>query len=197
MKFLVLFLSLLATACQTGSKPQSAGVSYADLLRRYTRSHEQYEGVYNVFQVRATLLNSPVRHAVWQKQNTQFNWSPEVADTKREQSVDAMRNSTQFMLSFYTPDVSLNYLDKAQSVWKLQLRVGGQVYKGAAAREFVSLVDQQELFLHPTAWHKIYKVSFEVPTEEVERLGAHLIVRGLKATKELEFPATPVGDDVL
>ena len=191
MKILVFVVLAGVLACQTGTKPE-ATVSYEALLKRYTRSHEQYDGVYNVFQVRATLLNSPVRHAVWQKQNTQLNWSSEVADKKREQSIDEMRRVTQFMVSFYTPDVSLNYLDKKQSVWKLQLRVEGRVYGAQARREFVPLLDLQELFLHPTAWHKIYKVSFDVPTQDVERAGAMLIVRGLKASKELEFPATPV-----
>ena len=189
MKFLFLALGFLV-ACQTGTKP-AVNVSYEALLKKYTRSHKQYEGAYNVFEAYATLLNSPVQHAVWQKQKNQLNWSLEVADKKRTQSVEDMLHSTQFMLSFYTPKMELNRLDKKQSIYKLQLRVGEQIYAGTLRREFVPLVNLQELFLHPTAWHKIYKVSFEVPTQDVEQQGAVLIVRSLKVVKELSFPPTP------
>ncbi len=162
---------------------------YNDLILRNTRHDQQYDGVYNKFEVYATFLNSRVQTAVLKKKGEAFQWSAKQLQTEREKLFQENSTQTKFALSFYVPSVRLNDLNKGSSIWKVYLEAGGQRYEGKASRRTTKLEDIISMFPYHNRWSTAYELVFTVPLSGVEVPGQPVtfIITSMQGTISLKY----------
>ena len=133
-----LWSCLLFTACTAHFVKND--FSYNRLIGKYTKNHKHYKGLYNVFQIHATILNTSIQEAVWEKQKNKLQWNRATAERNKREALEQIHSQSQFLLAFYTPDVKQNYLNKEKSLWKIYLDFDGQRYKGKSKKRNNSFI---------------------------------------------------------
>jgi hypothetical protein len=171
--------------------PNGGGTSdpYLQVIESFSRGEVEYEGLYNQFTYKATLINSPIREAMLLREADYFKWDPAQLEAERTKAADRMTTMTDVFLSFYTPERKNDNLTDSKSIWRVYLDLGGKRYEGKARKAKKLFAEMSTLFPYHTRWNSAYYVEFAVPTATVEAGSSRLTVTGPLGVKEVDFPS--------
>jgi hypothetical protein len=162
---------------------------YLKVIENFSRGEVEYEGLYNQFTYKATLVNAPIREAMLLKEAEYFKWDPSQLQTERDKAAEKMANSTDVFLSFYTPERKNDNLTDSKSIWRVYLDTNGKRYEGKPRKAKKLFAEMATLFPYHTRWNTAYYIEFPVPTSEIEGSSSKLTVTGPLGFKEVEFPS--------
>jgi hypothetical protein len=162
---------------------------YLTVIESFSEGEADYEGFYNQFTYRATLINSPVREALLLHEADYFKWDPAQLADARAKAAEKMRSTTEVFISFFTPDRRNDNLSDAKSIWRVYLDVNGRRYQGLPKKSRKLLAELQSLYPYHTRWNTAYLIEFPVPTATAEKGEAKFTLTGPLGTKEVSIPA--------
>ena len=163
--------------------------AYDQLINRYTRHEEQYNGFNERFDVYATMLTNAVQAAILKERGRIYQWTLAQAQDARDKMFQKNSTETQFAVSFFVPNIQLNNLDQPETIWRIYLDAGGNRYIGHAKRRDEPLETIQAMFPYDTRFHKAYVVTFNVPLAVIENQTATLIFASAQGLARLKFTA--------
>ncbi len=150
----------------------------------------QFAGLYSTFELKATILNTPVREAIIRRQTDYYQWDGAQQNTEREKALQELNSQTDVFLSFATPERKNDNLADKKSIWRLFLDVGGRRYVGQAKKDRRLIAELQSQFPFHTRWNTPYLLTFPVSTTAIETQPMKLTVTGPLGTRVLEIRPT-------
>jgi hypothetical protein len=159
-------------------------------IERYSAGDTEYQGFYNNFEYKATILNGPVRDALLKRQAEYFQWDKDKTLSERDKSNQEAATETVLFLSFFTPDRHNDNLADSKTIWRIYLDAGGHRYQGKAKKEKRLLAELEALYPYHTRWNTPYMLSFPVPTNAIETQSSTLTITGPLGSRVVTFPAT-------
>lgn len=193
----VILLSLLLSAgCETSpplkaEEPVNVPVAreHADTIAIHSAGNEEFSGLYNTFEVKATLLNSEVREALIKRQADYFQWDQSQLATERDKARQELSAEIGAFLSFSTPERKNDNLSDGKSIWRILLDAGGRRYVGRVKRDRRLTVELQALYPYHTRWNTPYLVTFPIAASAIETGPAKMTITGPLGSRVLEFRA--------
>lgn len=187
-KFLVIFTVLLtAIGCTSTDNKLESNASYLQTVNKYSDRAEFYEGFTNIFQVQATFLNSEVMQAQLDKKNKAFGWESAKFFEEKRKSDEVLRYETTYFYSFFSPDKKINDLDRVGSLWKIFLEVNGRKFEAKISKFSGTKEELQLYYPYHNEFANAYKVTFQIPTADIERSETKLLLTGPIGSKALTF----------
>jgi hypothetical protein len=147
----------------------------------------QFSGLYNTFELKATILNSEVREALLRRQSQYYQWDQAQQNTERERTLQELSSEANVFLSFSTPERKNDNLADKKSIWRIFLDVGGRRYVGQAKKERRLIAELQSLFPYHTRWNTPYMLTFPVGMTAIEAQTMKLTLTGPLGSRVLEF----------
>lgn len=206
-----LLAAVLAGCASTPENPHFRTLSegeIADAVESQTQNRKLYDGFMNTLDVSATLTTERVGRALLDQGARIYQWDESAYANEKSRTETQRAGETEVFLSFFVPERKWDDLAKAQTKWKIFLDANGRRFEGKAKLWKAQLVEVKSFYPHHTRWGTPYKVTFPVPTREVEFATAKLTLTGPVGTVSMEFrpagggapalPVTepgPVGDD--
>lgn len=206
---LVSLLTLLAlsnfTACATDPGVQEDGqaapspleaerpagihvkASHAEVIEKASAGDSDFAGLYNTFELKATVITSDVRESLLTRQSDYYQWDKAQLATEREKAAQELSSETTVFLSFYTPERKNDNLADSKSIWRVYLDAGGRRYIGQAKRDRRLIAELQSLFPYHTRWNSPYLIKFPVATTAIESQSMKLTVTGPLGSRVLEI----------
>lgn len=189
--FLALFLTSVFSCVTRLTTPQGVPeisvTEYESLIIKKSNKIELYEGLYNKLTVEATWLDSQVADATLSHSARLSQWPEAKYKEEKTKSIGRRAESTEFFVSFYTPERKHNDLSHNKTLWKIFLDVNGQRYEGKATKVKLLLTEIQALYAYHNRWSVPYMVSFPVATSLVENKRAVLTFTGAVASPQLIY----------
>lgn len=193
-----LFVLLLATALLTFSScasrltvpegvPEISIADYENLIESKTHKIEIYEGLYNKLTLQATWLDGATTEATLSHSARLLQWNEQKYKEEKTKAISRHSESTEFFVSFYTPERKHDDLSKNKTLWKIFLDVNGTRYEGKATKVKLLLTEIQALYPHHNRWSTPYVVSFPVATSLVEGKPVTFTVTGAIGSPQLKF----------
>lgn len=165
---------------------------HSEIIDENSAGDSQFAGLYNTFELKATILNSQVREAVIRRQTEYYQWDSAQQSAEREKALQELNSQTDAFLSFATPDRKNDNLADKKSIWRIFLDVGGRRYVGQAKKDRRLIAELQSQFPYHTRWNTPYLLTFPVSTTAIETQPMKLTVTGPLGTRVLEFkPNSP------
>lgn len=191
---IIAFSTLLAACASVPDEPQVVVSrinedSYKQVIDRNSDGQSEYNGFYNNFEFRGTLLNKDVNDAMLIRQGDYFQWEDAKMNTEREKVIQESSNTTRIHVSFFTPDHKNDNLTDAKSIWRVFLDAGGKRYMGTVKKDRRLLAELEVLYPYHTRWTTPYIFEFPVPTTVIEAQSSTLTVTGPLGTRTLSFKA--------
>jgi hypothetical protein len=165
------------------------GKAYELAIGSYSDGDAEYNGFYNNFQYKATILNSAIRSELINKQSEYYQWEHQKSLSENEKYEKEMAVETDIFLSFYTPDRRNDNLSDPKSIWRIFLDVGGQRYEAKVKKVRSLVAEIQALYPYHTRWNSPYLLSFPVATAAIENQPTTLTITGPLGVKTVHFPA--------
>ena len=106
---------------------------------------------------------------------------------EKTKAISRHTESTEFFISFFTPEKKHNDLSQNKTLWKIYLDVNGQRYEGKATKVKLLLSEIQSLYPYHNRWSTPYLISFPVATALVENKTATLTITGAVSSPQLIF----------
>jgi hypothetical protein len=174
------------------SGPESIHVpkSHVEVIEANSSGDSEFAGLYNTFELKATILNTPVREALVQRQAEYYQWDPAQVSSEREKATQENSAEAAVFISFSTPERRNDNLADKKSIWRIFLDVGGRRYVGQAKKDRRLIAEIQALFPFHTRWNTPYLLSFPVGMSAIENQTMKLTVTGPLGSRVLEF-STP------
>lgn len=158
-----------------------------DTIEKYSSSKKIYDGFQAIMDFGATLHNTPVRSALIDKSARIYQWNPEQYTSEKNKSEGEKTRQTEIFLSFFVPERKHDDMAKASTKWKIFLDVNGRRYEGKATKMKTILADVQAQYHYHTRWNTPYKLTFPVPTSEVDGNTASLTLTGPVGSAKVDF----------
>ena len=171
-----------------GSGP-SIPTNYEEKIEQYSAGDQEYSGLYNNFEFKATLTNAPIRDALIDRQADYYRWDDARRSLERAKKIEAARTQTHVYLSFFTPTIKNDNLDDVKKIWEIYLTVGGQRYTGTAKRNKMNRAELLALYPYSNAWGTNYDVSFPVSVSTIETQSSEMTITGPLGSRSIIFPA--------
>lgn len=192
---LLITLSALTFSCATRLKtptgvPDISISDYESAVTDRTQKIEVYDGFYNKLTVQATWLDSKLSDNALSYNARLSQWNEETYKEERAKKVNKNAESTEFFISFYTPERKHSDLVGSKNLWKIFLDVNGQRYQGKATKIKMLFSEVQALYPHHNRWSYPYIVTFPVATSLVENKDAVLTFTGAVGSAQLNFKAS-------
>jgi hypothetical protein len=189
-----LFVSSLFIGCATGFQnpnlpnliPQS---QYESTVRKYTEKSQVYDGLTEIMEFTAVLLNSKVAREQADQSARIFQMDETQYANKKSEVESALASNTQVFVSFFSPDRKHDDLGKAKTLWRVFLDAGGKRYTGKVEKMKTIYADVASLYPGHTRFHSPYKITFPVPTSMVENGVSKLTLTGPAGSSSVEFKA--------
>lgn len=193
LRFLIsTFLILAASSCVT-RLPMPAGIpeisesEYENLVLRKTKKIEVYDGLYNKLTVNAIWLDSEMSEGYLAHSARLAQWQEPFYREEKNKLIMKHSQSTEFFVSFYTPERRHSDLSQSKGLWKIYLDVNGQRYEGKATKLKGLLSEVQASYPSHNRWSVPYMVSFPVATAISEKKTATLTFTGAVSTAQIIF----------
>jgi hypothetical protein len=167
--------------------PEVSIANYEKAVNEKTKKIEVYDGLYNKLTVQATWLDSLVTEYTLSHNARLLQWQEPKYREERTKKISKNAESSEFFVSFYTPERKYADLSSARNLWKIYLDVNGQRYEGKATKVKQSLSEIQALYAYHNRWSVPYVVSFPVATSLVENKDATLVFTGTVGSAELHY----------
>ncbi len=196
MKILILAISILvATSCATRLKtpqgvPEVSIATYNKTVNDKTQKVEVYDGLYNKLTVQASWVDSLLTEYALSYNARLSQWNETKYREEREKKVNKNAESTEFFVSFYTPEKKHSDLNTNRSIWKIFLDVNGQRFEGKAVKMKLLFSEVQTMYPYHNRWSVPYSVTFPVATSLVEGKPATLTFTGPVGNAELNYNNT-------
>lgn len=192
MKMRVFLFGLLALSlsCATARPTLPGGLSdseYGDLVKKMTRSANQYDGFYQTFQAQVTFLSTALRTAGVVRLGEFQQWDAAKLQSERDRAFQEMAANAQFFMRFYTPDSDYDDLQVGTSIWKIYLEMDGKRYNAEVRRSPEKEAEIRKLFPYFDRFSTAYIISFKVPTNVVEATDAKLILTSTLGSSQFVF----------
>lgn len=193
---LVGILSLTIGACSTSGKPplrepEAPGITvpkpHTEIIEKNSSGDSEFSGLYNTFELKATILNTPVRDALIQRQAEYYQWDQAQISAEREKSLQENSSESAIFVSFSTPERRNDNLADKKTIWRVFLDVGGKRYVGQAKKDRRLIAELQSLFPFHTRWNTPYIFTFPVAMNAIETDPIKLTVTGPLGSRVLEF----------
>lgn len=171
------------------SGPESIRVpkSHIEVIEANSSGDSEFAGLYNTFELKATILNSTVREALVQRQAEYYQWDAAQVSTEREKATQENSAEAAVFVSFATPERRNDNLADKKSIWRIFLDVGGRRYVGQAKKDRRLIAELQALFPYHTRWNTPYMFSFPVGMSAIENQTMKLTITGPLGSRVLEF----------
>lgn len=160
---------------------------HAQVIEKSSSGDSEFSGLYNTFELKATILNSTVRESILKRQSEYYLWEPSQLATEREKATQELSSETGVFLSFSTPERKNDNLADSKTIWRIYLEAGGRRYVGKAKRDRRLIAELQSLFPYHTRWNSPYTITFPVAASALEGQAIRLTVTGPLGTRVLEF----------
>jgi len=190
---LILFISyFLLLSCVT-RLPTPQGIKeistsdYESLVESKTQKTEVYDGFYNKLTVQATKIDADMSESITAYSAKLSQWNLDKYNEEKSKLIMTHSTTTEFFMSFYTPERKHDDLSQKKTSWKIYLEVNGQRYEGKATKVKSLYLDLEALYPHHNRWSTPYLVSFPVSTPSTEGKKMTLTVTGPLATSQLQF----------
>lgn len=182
---LVALLSLSACAVDTVTPSDT----YLKSIDEYSQGEVQYDGAYNTFNYRGTLMNSVIQERIIEKKAEVYLWDA----VKKQQELSTLQSEngtkTKVFLSFFTPVRTDDNLSTKKSVWAIYLETSQGRYEGVVKKNRTSMTELSVLFPHHNRFTTAYDVEFPVAVNAIESEATTMTVTGPLGTKKITFPA--------
>ncbi len=179
-----------ATPSRTMEIPLISESQYHSIIDQNTKDIQQYDGLNNVLEIHATLLNSSVSMAQVDQNARLFLWDKTRYAEEKATVQKNIQNKTEVFFSFFTPEKAHNDLHKNKTLWRLFLDVNGQRYDGKIVKVKKVLSEIRSLYPQHTQWTTAYMASFDVPTASVDMFPAKMTLTGPVGSASLVFPVS-------
>lgn len=193
----LLVLGVFISGCSSSSKVGETPIGnleaipedseYLKLVDQNTREAFGYNGLANVFEIRALALNERVVAAQVRRKSQQFQWSEEQTRREFEKANQSASSQLQFFISFFTPDGNHNDLSNSSTLWKVFLDVNGKRYSASVEKAPGKLTELQNLFPFHNQFSNGYFATVLAPRSLIEQGAFKLTITGPVATQELVY----------
>lgn len=189
---LVLMLALGLVSCVSTLSPlpgvPEVSISeYERLVKQKTKKIEVYDGLYNKLTVQATWLDSDLTLASLSHNARLLQWDEEKYKQEKSTVISHHASTTEFFISFYTPEQKQDNLSSNKSIWKIYLDVDGRRFEGKASKVKLQLTEVQALYPHHNRWSTPYMLSFPIATGLSDNKKATLTLTGPAGVAQLSF----------
>lgn len=190
--FLISLIAFVLSSCATRlptpeGVPEVTIANYEKAVVEKTKKVEIYDGLYNKLTVQATWVDSLLTEYSLSHSARLSQWNESKYREERAKRVEKNAGSTEFFVSFYTPEKKHADLSGSKNLWKIYLDVNGQRYEGKATKIKLLLSEVQALYPYHNRWSVPYSITFPVATSLVEGKPAKLIFTGAVSSAELPF----------
>lgn len=191
---LLVSLSFLTFSCASRLKtppgvPEVSVSDYESAVNDRTQKIEVYDGFYNKLTVQATWLDTKLSDYALSYNARISQWNEDTYKEERTKRVNKNAESTEFFVSFYTPERKHSDLVGSKNLWRIYLDVNGQRYQGKASKVKLLYSEVQTMYPQHSRWSTPYIVSFPVATSLVENKDAVLTFTGAVGSAQLNFKA--------
>ena len=190
-KLLLAFVSFLQISCQTTHQnpfltllPREQTTAVVD---KYSANQKIYDGFMARMDISATLHNSKVTHALLDEKARIYQWNEESYQKEKQKKSEELGKQTDVFVSVFVPERKQDDLHKASTKWKLFLDVNGKRYEGKATKDKSMPAELQILYPQHSRWGTPYKITFNVPIQEVESQKAKFTMTGPPGSSTVEF----------
>jgi hypothetical protein len=196
MKFLLCFLITLTACTVPRLNSDSERAVFGDviseddffrILKNNTRSVKAYNGLDNVFQFKATVMTKEVLEAQARRNSFYYQWSPEYLRQVLDEEITKSAKSTRVFVSFFTPDVKHNDLNRAKSMWEMYLSFSGARFSGKATKLTDPTAKIQAIFPSHDGWSIPYVVEFSSSTSQVSEVPTDFVITGSLGSGKVTF----------
>lgn len=189
---LITLASSLFVSCAT-RLPMPPGIKeistyeYESIVNSKTEATELYDGFYNTLNISATRLDAEMSDAILSHNARLSQWNEAQYKDEKNKVLSRHAQTTEFFLSFYTPERKHNDLSTSKTLWKVYLDVNGQRYEGKATKMKLLMSEIGVLFPRHTRWSTPYILSFPIATSLTEGKPAVLTLTGAVGSTQLNF----------
>ena len=191
MKKLIFVFAMLAsiysiTSCS--SLPEEPTTDeYSRDVEKFSAGDAQYEGAYNNFDYRVTVMSEQMQRIYINKKAEMYLWSDEkkLAELKSLQTNNGERS--QIFLSFFTPSRSDDNLSSSKSIWAVYLQNGNTRYEGRVTKNRSSRTELNVLYPYHGRFTSAYSVDFPVSVNQLDMQNLKVTITGPLGTKSVEF----------
>ena len=190
--FFAFTISFLVISCASrltvpSGIPEISIGEFESLIENKSKKLELYDGLYNILTVQGTWLDSQISEASLSHSARLYQWNEQKYRDEKTKVISRHTESTEFFVSFYTPERKHNDLSQSKTLWKIFLDVNGQRYEGKAAKVKLLLSEIRALYPYHNRWSTPYMISFPVATSLVENKRATLTITGAVGSPQLVF----------
>ncbi len=185
--FLVLGFSCATRLPTPAGVPEISVSEYETLIENKSKKLEVYDGLYNKLTIEGTWLDSQITEASLSHSARLLQWNEEKYKDEKTKAISKHATTTDFFVSFYTPERKYNDLSQNKTLWKIFLDVDGKRYEGKATKVKLLLTEIQMLYPYHNRWSTPYILTFPVATSLVEGKRAVLTLTGSISSPQLQF----------
>ncbi len=167
--------------------PEVSVSDYESLIEKKSRKLEIYDGLYNQLTVQGTWLDGQITDAALSHSSRLQQWNEQKYKDEKTKAISKHTESTEFFVSFFSPERKHNDLSQNKTLWKIFLDVNGQRYEGKATKIKLLLSELQAMYPYHNRWSTPYLISFPVATSLVENKTATLTFTGAVSSAQLIF----------
>lgn len=167
--------------------PDISKADYTDLMQNKSVKEEIYSGLYNQVTAHATRLDASAQESYLAYSARLYQWSKSQYDQEKSKVATKQSQSSEFFLSFYTPERKHNDLSSSKSMWKIYLDVEGQRYEGSAVRLKQNVNELETMYPAHNRWSTPYLISFPIAAALLDGKPAKVTITGAISTVQLQF----------
>lgn len=186
--FCIIFLNACVTRLPTPAGIKEISLSdYENRVRTKTKDIRIYNGFTNNLEIYATRMDSDMNEAYLSHSARLFQWSVSQFNDEKNKLILKQGTTSEFAVSFFTPERKNDDLTSSKSSWKIYLDVDGIRYEGKASKIKRNLAELEAFFPHHNRWFTFYTVSFPVATSLSENKPAILTFTGALGATQLKY----------
>lgn len=160
---------------------------YEEIVRSKTQKVEVYDGLYNQLTVSATRLDGDMTENSLAYSAKLMQWPLNKYNDEKSKAISKGTQSSDFFVSFYTPERRHNDLASSKSIWKIFMDVNGQRYEGKATKIKSQFSEIQAMYPEHNRWSVGYLVEFPIAAALTDRKPAVLTFTGPVTSTQLHF----------
>lgn len=187
IRFLCLFLLLAGCSTTRTTQAPVSSRSYMTVIDKNSDRIRRYSGFYNTLDVEATILNKEILSNQLYYLTSLYQWDESKSQAEGEKIFKDSKTSTQFFVSFFTPERKNIDLSKKNTIWKFFLDVDGRRFEGTATRFKAPMAETEVIYPYHNRFYIPYLISFPVPTEAIENKPVELTITGAVDSGTLKF----------
>lgn len=169
-------------------KEQDSQAKYESIIEKYSAGDTEYNGFYNHFGFHASIFNSQMIDARVQRQADVYMWDEKKLSEEKDKAYKDAADSTEVILSFFTPDRHDDNLATDKSIWRVLLDIDNKRYVGKIKKIKKNNSEMISLYPYHTRWNSLYSVVFQIPVSKSEVQESRLTITGPLGARTVQLP---------